>query len=182
LCATALAGAAAPRTRKTEYGNTMPFQAGYSGEPAERPKERIHARLCLLRTGTGKLLRCQTRTCSSDEEERVVSSQWVQCCAMQCMCARANKSIGKQITSKADKSCKQRERGGRPTGKGLPCKAGMRIKGKKPLPREHLVTHLDRTTSYRGASVRVGRPSDTLGTAVASCHRQRQRLPDPWTI
>jgi hypothetical protein len=34
LCATALAGAAAPRTRKTKYGNTMPFQAAYSGEPA----------------------------------------------------------------------------------------------------------------------------------------------------
>jgi hypothetical protein len=41
LCATALAGAAAPRTRKTEYGNTMPFQAAYSGEPAERTRERI---------------------------------------------------------------------------------------------------------------------------------------------
>jgi hypothetical protein len=58
----------------------------------------------------------------------------------------------------------------------------MRAKGKNPLPRESLVTHLDRTTPYGNASVRVGRPSDTLGTAVPSRHRQRPRLPGPWTI
>jgi hypothetical protein len=59
---------------------------------------------------------------------------------------------------------KQGERKRRPTGKGLQCKAGMRAKGKNPLPREKLVTHLDRTTPYVhvGASARVGRPSDTL--------------------
>jgi hypothetical protein len=182
LCTIALAGAAAPRTRKTEYGNTMPFQAAYSGAPAERPKERNHARLCLLSIGTGTLLRCQTRTCSSDEEQRVASSRRVQCCAMQCMCGRANKGSGKQITGKADTSFKQGERGHRLTGKGLPCKAGMRTKGKNPLPRENLVTPLNRTTPYGGASVRVGRPRDTLGTAVPSCHRQRPRLPGLWTI
>jgi hypothetical protein len=77
---------------------------------------------------------------------------------------------------------KQGERRRRLTGKGLPCKAGMRAKGKNPLPRENLVTHLDRATSYGDASVRVGRPSDTLGTAVPSSHRQRPRLPGPWTI
>jgi hypothetical protein len=77
---------------------------------------------------------------------------------------------------------KQGERRRKPTGKGLPCKAGMRAKGKIPLPRKNLVTHLDRTTPYGGASVRVGRPSDTLGTAAPSCHRQRPRLPGPWTI
>jgi hypothetical protein len=76
---------------------------------------------------------------------------------------------------------KQEERGRRQK-RGLPCKAGMRAKGKNPLPRENLVTHLDRTTPYRDASVRMGRPSDTLGTAVPSCHRQRPRLPGPWTI
>jgi hypothetical protein len=70
-----------------------------------------------------------------------------------------------------------RERGD--AGKGLPCKAGMRTKGKTPLPRENLVTHLDKITPYGGASVRVGRLSDTLGTAVPSCHRQRPRLPGP---
>jgi hypothetical protein len=160
----------------------MPFQAAYLGEPAERPKDRIHARLCLLSIGTGTLLRCQTRTCSSEEEQRVVSSRRVQCCPMQCMWERANKGSGKQITGKADTSCKQRKRGRRPTGKGLPCKAGMRTKGKTPLTGENLVTHLDRTTLYGAASVRVGRPSDTLGTAVPSCHRQRPRLPGPRTI
>jgi hypothetical protein len=51
LCATALAAAGAPRTRKTEYVNTMPFQASYLGEPAERPRERIHTRLCRLCVG-----------------------------------------------------------------------------------------------------------------------------------
>jgi hypothetical protein len=121
---------------------------------------------------------CQTRTCSSDEEQRVASSRRVQCCAMQCMCERPNKGSGKQSTGKADTPCKQRERGRRLTGKGLPCKAGMRTKGKNLLPRENLVTHLDRTTSYGGARVRVGRPSDTLGTAVPSCHRQPPLLPD----
>jgi hypothetical protein len=40
-----------PRTRKTEYGNTMLFQAAYSGEPAGIPGERIHARLCGLCVG-----------------------------------------------------------------------------------------------------------------------------------
>jgi hypothetical protein len=61
---------------------------------------------------------------------------------------------------------KQGEGGRRPTGKGLPCKTGMRTKCKNHLPRANLVTHLDRITSYGGASVRVGWPSDTLGTAV----------------
>jgi hypothetical protein len=51
LCATALAGAAAPRARKTEYGNAMPFPASFSAEPAERPGERIHAGLCRLSVG-----------------------------------------------------------------------------------------------------------------------------------
>jgi hypothetical protein len=141
----------------------MPFQVAYSGEPAERSRERIHARLCPLSLGTGTLLRCQMRTCSPDGEQREASSRWVQCCAMQCMCERANKGSGKQITGTADASCKQGERGRRPTGKGLPCKAGMRTKGKNPLPRENLVTHLDRSIPYGGASVRVGGPSDTLG-------------------
>jgi hypothetical protein len=160
----------------------MPFQVAYLGEHAERPRERIHARLCQLSIGTGTLLRRQTRTCSSDGEQRLASSEWVQCYAMQCMCVRANKGSGKQITSKADTSCKQGERGRSPTGKGLPCKAGMRTKGKNLLPSENVVTHLDRTNPYGGASVRVGRPSDTLGTAVPSCHRQRPRLPGPLTI
>jgi hypothetical protein len=155
----------------------MPFQAAYSGEPAERTRETIHARLCRLSIVTGTLPRCQMRTCSPDGEQRGASSQRVQCCAMQCMCERANKGSGKQITGKADTSYKQGKRGRRPTGKGLPCKAGMRAKGKTPLPRENLVTHLDRTTPYGGASVRVGRPSDTLGTAVPSCHPQRPRQP-----
>jgi hypothetical protein len=56
----------------------------------------------------------------------------VQCCAMQCMCDRASKGSGKQITGKADTLCKQGERGRSPTGKGFPCKAGMRTKGKTP--------------------------------------------------
>jgi hypothetical protein len=86
------------------------------------------------------------------------------------MCERANKGSGKQITGKADTFCKQGERGRSPTGKGLPCKAGMRTKGKNPLPRENLVTHLDKITPYGVASVRVDRPNDTLGTAVPSCH------------
>jgi hypothetical protein len=59
------------------------------------------------------------------------------------MCERANKGSGKQITGKADTS-KQGEKGRSPTGKGLPCKAGMRTKGKNPLSRENLVTHLDK--------------------------------------
>jgi hypothetical protein len=179
LYATALARAAAPRTRKTEYGNIMPFQAAYSGEPAERPGENIHARLCRLRIGTGTLPRCQTHTCTSDGEQ---SSRRLQCCAMQCMCDRANKGSGKEIAGKADTACKQGERGRKPTGKGLLCKAGMRSKGENPLPKENLVTHLNRTTLYGGASVKLGRPSDTLGTAVPSCHRQRPHLPGPWTI
>jgi hypothetical protein len=95
------------------------------------------------------------------------------------MCDRANQGSGKQITGKADMLYKQGERGRSPTGKGLPCKAGMRTKGKSPLPRKNLVTHLDKITSYEDASVRVGRLSDTLGTAVPSCHRQRPRLPGP---
>jgi hypothetical protein len=115
-------------------------------------------------------------TCSPDWEQRVASSRWVQCCALQCMCERANKGSGKQITGKAD-TCKQGVRGRSPTGKGLPCKAGMRTKGKNPLPRERLVTHPDRTLSYGGASVRVGRPSDTLRTAVPSCHVFQVRRP-----
>jgi hypothetical protein len=57
MYAKALAGAAVPRTRKTEDSNTMPFQAAYSGEPAERTRERIHARLCRLSLGTGTLPR-----------------------------------------------------------------------------------------------------------------------------
>jgi hypothetical protein len=173
------AGVAAPRTRKAEYGNTMPFQAAYSGEPAERPSERIHARLCQLSFGTGTLLRCQMHTCSPDGKQRVASSRRVQCCAMQCMCEKCS---GKQITGKADTACKQGERGRRPTGKGLSCKAGMRTEGKNPLLRTNLVTRLDKTTLYGNASVKVGRPSDTLGTAVPSCHKQRPRLPGPWTI
>jgi hypothetical protein len=95
------------------------------------------------------------------------------------MCERANKGSGKQITGKADTLYKQGERGRSPTGKGLPCKAGMRTKGKNPLPRENLATHLDKITPYGDASVRVGRPSDTLGAAVPSCYRQRPRLPGP---
>jgi hypothetical protein len=71
----------------------------------------------------------------------------------------------------------QGERGRRPTGKGLPCKAGTRAKGKNPLPRENLVTHLDRNTPYGFASVRVGRPSDTLGTATDSGHVCQVRGP-----
>jgi hypothetical protein len=46
-------------TRKTKYGNTMPFQAAYSREPAGRPRERIHAGLCRLSVGrkhVGELL------------------------------------------------------------------------------------------------------------------------------
>jgi hypothetical protein len=46
-----------------------------------------------------------------------------------------------------------------PTGMSLPCKAGMRTKGKKPLPMDNLVTKLDRTTPNGGASVRVGQLS-----------------------
>jgi hypothetical protein len=141
------------------------------GKTPERPRERIHARLCRLSIETGTLPRCQMRTCSPDGEHRVASSRRVQCCVMQCMCERANKGSGKQITGKAD-TCKQGERGRRPTGKGLQCKAGTRAQGKNPLPRENLVTHPDRTTSYGGARVRVGGPGDTLGTAVPSCHRQ----------
>jgi hypothetical protein len=80
------------------------------------------------------------------------------CSAVQCMCERANKGSGKEITGKADTACKQGERERRPTGKGLLCKAGMRTKGENPLPKENLVTHLDRTPLYGGASVRVGRP------------------------
>jgi hypothetical protein len=79
------------------------------------------------------------------------------------MCERANKGSGKQITGEADTLYAQGERGRSPTGKGLPCKAGMRTKGKNPLPRENLVTHLDKITPSGSASVRVGRPSDTLG-------------------
>jgi hypothetical protein len=102
------------------------------------------------------LPRCQMHTCSPDGEQRVARSQWVQCCAMQCVCERANKGSGKQITAKAD-TCKRGEGGRSPTGKGLPWKAGMRTKSKNPLPRENLVTHLDKITSCGGASVRVGR-------------------------
>jgi hypothetical protein len=53
----------------------------------------------------------------------------------------------------------------------------MRTKGKNPLPRENLVTRLDKITPYGGASVRVGRPSDTLGTAVHSGHICQVRRP-----
>jgi hypothetical protein len=95
------------------------------------------------------------------------------------MCERANTGSGKQITGKADTLYKDGERGRIPTGKGLSCKAGMRTKGKYPLPRENLVTRLDKITHYGSARVRVGQPSDTLGTAVPSCHRQRPRLPGP---
>jgi hypothetical protein len=52
-------------------------------------------------------------TCSTDGEQRVASSRRVQCCAMQCMCARANKGLGRQITGRADTSCRQGERGHR---------------------------------------------------------------------
>jgi hypothetical protein len=79
------------------------------------------------------------------------------------MCERANKGSGKKITGKANTLYKQGERGRSQTGKGLPCKAGMITEGKNPLPRENLVTHLDKITPYGCASVRVGRPSDTLG-------------------
>jgi hypothetical protein len=48
------------------------------------------------------------------------------------MCERANKGSGKQITGKADTVYKQGERGRSLTGKGLPCKAGMRTKAKTP--------------------------------------------------
>jgi hypothetical protein len=75
------------------------------------------------------------------------------------MCERANKGSGKHITAKAD-TCKRGERGRSPTGKGLPWKAGMITKSKNTLPRENLVTRLDKITSYGVASVRVGRPSD----------------------
>jgi hypothetical protein len=127
------------------------------------------------------LPRLKTRTCSPDWEQRVASSRRVQCWAMQCVCERVNKGSGKQITGKVDMACKQGERGRRPIGMGLPCKTGMRAKGENPLPQKKLDTHLDRTTPYGSASVRVGWPSDTLGTAVPSCHRHRPRLPGPWT-
>jgi hypothetical protein len=135
----------------------MPFQAACSGEPAERTRERIYARLCLLSIGTETLPRAvKMPTCSPDGKERVASSRRVLCCAMQCMCeTRAQESKSQVRQTRRDR---QGERGRRPTGKGLPCKAGMRAQGKKPLPGENLVTHLDRTTPYAGASVRVGWP------------------------
>jgi hypothetical protein len=58
LFAIALARAAAPRIRNPKYGSATPFQAASSGEPAERPGERIHARLCQMSVGrkhVGKL-------------------------------------------------------------------------------------------------------------------------------
>jgi hypothetical protein len=76
LRATALAGGAAPRTRKTEYSNATPF----SGEPAKRPRERIHARLYRLSIGTGTLPRCKMRTCSPVGGQRVAG--W--CSAVRC--------------------------------------------------------------------------------------------------
>jgi hypothetical protein len=68
--------------------------AGACVRPA--PKESCTAvvHILLLSIGTGTLLRCQTRTCSSDEQQRVESSRRVQCCAMQCMCERANTCSG----------------------------------------------------------------------------------------
>jgi hypothetical protein len=81
---------------------------------------------------------------------------------MQCVCARANKCSGRQITGRADTSCKQGERRRRPTGNGLSCEAGMRTLGDYTLPRESIVAHLGRTTSYGGESVIVSRQRDTL--------------------
>jgi hypothetical protein len=98
------------------------------------------------------------RTCSPDGEQRVASSRWVQCCAMSCMCERANKGSGKQITGKAD-TCKQGERGRSPTGKGLPCNAGMRTKGTNPMPRENIyilvcdISSTHRCSALEGAGV-----------------------------
>jgi hypothetical protein len=44
----------------------------------------------------------------------------------------------------------------------------MRTKGENPLPSENIVTYLNRTPSYGGASVRVGWLSDTVRTIVPS--------------
>jgi hypothetical protein len=74
--------------------------------------------------------------CRTNEEQRVASSPWVQCCVMQCMCARANKGKGRQIIGRADTPCKRGTRERRATGMGLPRKAGTRAEEKDPLPRE----------------------------------------------
>jgi hypothetical protein len=53
--ATALAGAAAPRTRYTVDGNTIPLQVAFLAEPAERLVDRILAGLCRHGARRGRL-------------------------------------------------------------------------------------------------------------------------------
>jgi hypothetical protein len=69
------------------------------------------------------------------------------CSAVRCSaCVKEQtRAKGSKSQIKADAFCKQGERRRSPSGKGLPCKAGMRTKGKTPLPRENLVTHLDKS-------------------------------------
>jgi hypothetical protein len=60
---TAVAGAAAPRSRYTEYGKTVPSQAAYLVEPAEISEDIVHAGLCRLsvrRDFVGELSDTQT--------------------------------------------------------------------------------------------------------------------------
>jgi hypothetical protein len=59
--ATALAGAAAPRTTYTVDGNTIPLQAAFLAESAERLVDRILAGLCRHGPGEAGLASCQIR-------------------------------------------------------------------------------------------------------------------------
>jgi hypothetical protein len=69
---------------------------------------------CKCSTGEQQIVcTCSTDafcTCGATREQRVASSQRVQCCAMQCVCARASKGSRKHITGRADTLCKRKER------------------------------------------------------------------------
>jgi hypothetical protein len=52
---TALAGAAAPRTRYTEYDNTVPLQGAFSAQLTERPAETTHGGLCVRCVGRNRV-------------------------------------------------------------------------------------------------------------------------------